>query len=378
MSNYIPESSLISVSPAVIGAGNGLNHLFGLIISTSTVIPNQTVREYTSATSVGSDFGTSSTEYLMAQAYFGGTSVSSIGPGTLYIAGHSGTGSITTSYLDAIASQSNFQGITSTYEISMVEREIIAQWINQYKNKWFIAWDTDAPELSQGDTTSFGAWLKEGGYDGTTALYATTPVTAAAALSWMASLDFDAANGRSTLAYRSNSYATPDVTDGATAALLLQNGYNFYGQYPSGNFFQNGSVSGKFLWADSYINQIWLNTNLQEALATLMQNTGNIPLNTMGDGLISAALQGPITQAINFGAIRAGITLSSSQAQQVNNLVGNTNAANSLQSNGYYLIPGASIASPSVRQSRGPIRPQLIYTDGQSVQTINMVSTEVQ
>lgn len=378
MTNYIPESTLVSVTPAVIGAGNGLNHLSGLIISTQTVVPNQTVRSYGSATAVGNDFGTNSAEYAMAQAYFAGTSIAPVGPNTLYVAGHSGGTGITVSYLNAIASQANFQGITSTYEISAAERQVIAQWVSQSKQYWFVAWDQDTPELSQGDTTSFGAWLKSNALDGTTPLYDTTPVSAAAAIGWMASLDFDVANGRSTLAYRNNSYVTPAVADGTTAANLLANGYNFYGQYPSGNGFQNGSVSGAFLWADSYVNQIWLNTNLQNALASLLQNTGNIPFNAQGDSLISAALQDTINQALSFGAIRAGVTLSTPQSQQVNALAGNTTAAQTLQSRGWYLIPGASIATPSVRQARGPIRPQLIYTDGQSVQTINMISTEVQ
>lgn len=383
MANSIPISSLDSVTPAVISAGNGINGLSGLIISAATNIPDRTVRSYTSASAVGSDFGTNSAEYAMAQVYFTGVSTALMAPATLYVAGHSGSAGLSSSYMEAIIQQAPFRMFCATFNVSLVERQALAQWANGKNSQyWFISWDNDSTAANQGDTASFGAWLSSQSLSGTTAIYDTTPLAAAMAMAWAASLDFTALNGRSTLAFRSSPYVVPAVTDLTTAENLLQNGYNFYGNYANGysgwQFFQNGSVSGKFLWADSYVNQIWMNANLQANLVDLQKNTGQIPFNVEGDNLIAASVQGTISQALNFGAIRSGVTLSTSQIQQINSLTGTTTAANTLQTRGWYLIPGASTASPTIRQARGPIRPVFLYTDGQSVQSINMVSVEVQ
>lgn len=74
-----------------------------------------------------------------------------------------------------------------------------------------------------------------------------------------------------------------------------------------------GFISGPFLWADSYINQIWLNNALQLALMVLLQSTYSIPYNRQGYALIEAACLDLISAALLFGAIRSGITLSASQ-----------------------------------------------------------------
>lgn len=383
MAGTIPIQSLISVTPAVLSAGFGLNHLSGLIISVGSQLKDREVRAFTSAEAVRDLFGRGTIEEIMAEAYFSGSPTVGMPPAVLYVAGHGGSGGLGSDYMDALASQAPFSGFTSTFTPSLAERQTLAQWVASRNNRyWYVEWDNDDADVEFGTNASFGVWLKAQNISGTTALYDVSGVSAAAALGWMASLDFNATNGRSTLAYRQNGFVTPYVTGLGTANTLLSNGYNFYGTYANGlqnwQFFQNGSVSGPFLWADSYINQIWLNINLQNDLVQLVTSLGNIPFNREGDALITAALLDTLSQAQAFGAIRPGVRLSALQAQQVNGAAGSTSASDTLQTRGWYLVPGASTATPDVRVSRGPIRPILFYTDGQSVQSINMVSTEVQ
>lgn len=101
-------------------------------------------------------------------------------------------------------------------------------------------------------------------------------------------------------------------------------------------FMRPGCVSGPFLWADSYINQIWLNASLTSDLITLLLNTGQIPYNTEGDTLVAASVQATITQALDFGAIQPGVVLSTTQKQQINNASSVATAADSVATRGWY------------------------------------------
>ncbi|MCP5821638.1 DUF3383 domain-containing protein, partial [Klebsiella pneumoniae] len=81
---------------------------------------------------------------------------------------------------------------------------------------------------------------------------------------YAASLNFDELNGRTNLAFRSQEGLTPSVTDDATADNLMAMGFNFYGAYATANdrfiFAYPGSVSGKFKWMDSYVIQVFFNS----------------------------------------------------------------------------------------------------------------------
>ena len=85
--------------------------------------------------------------------------------------------------------------------------------------------------------------------------------------------------------------------------------------------------------------------------------------------------QGPIAAAINVGAIRAGVVLSSNEVAAVNNQVGFP-IDGTLNSVGWYLYVGDPGAQ--VRLQRGSPVCIFFYMDGQSVQQINLSSTDVQ
>jgi len=259
----------------------------------------------------------------------------------------------------------------------------LAAW-NDTQNRRFayIAWDTDiTPTLSTDATSSFGNQCAALGYDGVCPIYDANngPNIAAFICGTAASIDFDQVNGRVTFAYRTQAGLVAGVTSQTVAANLLANSYNFLGAYATASqqfvMFQNGSVTGVFAWLDSYMNEIQLNNSLQLALMSLLQNAGSVPYNKAGYDLIKTACADPINAALNFGSIRAGVTLSPLQASQLNAAAG-VNVSDTVQNAGWYLQ--VLDASTLVRQARTSPPISFWYQDGESVQQIVLNSVLVQ
>ena len=382
----IPISQTVKINPATLGTAGGVSFINGLIITTAAnggTIPAGTLRTYTQASDVATDFTASSLEARMAAVYFSGYEDAESAPSTLLIyvaAADHETDPV--SLMDTIAGQTqDFAGFTTAWEPTLAQKQAFATWTaTQSDRYWYVPWDTDEQARAEQNSTSFGTWLNNQDIDGTTLIYQ-DPLAAALCLGWMASIDFDATNGRTNLCFRRSGLVTPAVTDATTAATLRANGYNFYGAYANGlgrfQWLADGHVSGAFLWADSYINQIWLNASFQSALTTLLLQTGQIPYDSLGDGLISASVQDTINQALRFGAIRPGIQLTSLQKQQIDQAAGTT-ISDTVQSRGWYFQPNASTAAADIRVARKSPSCRFWYTDGQSVQSINLASIEVQ
>ena len=260
-------------------------------------------------------------------------------------------------------------------------KQAFAAWNGAQSNRYvYVAWDTDVtPTLSTAATTSLGYILGQSGTSGTIPLYAPDATKSSFVCGMFASTAFAQLEGRATLAFKTQGGLTADVTDATVAANLIANGYNYYGSYATANqaftFLYPGSVTGLFKWADSYINQVWLNNALQLALMTLLTQLKSVPYNATGYALIEAACMDPINQAINFGAIRKGVALSSLQAAQVNNAAGLTIDA-TITAKGFYLQVLAPTAQ--VRAARGTPNCTLWYADGGSVQKITLASLEIQ
>lgn len=382
----ISLDGIVKVVPSALRVGVGVTFINALILTQNTVVPSGTLKVYTSSADVQKDFTATSVEAKMAAVYFSGYEGAIKLPTKLYFygasAGESSTASSPADLMNAIVNQTqDFSGFTTAWEPTLAEKQAFATWTgSQNLRFWYVAWDTDDQAIVSSGSTSFGTWLKTQQIDGTTAVYK-DPNAAALCLGWMASLNFDAANGRTVLAQRRNGLVTPSVTDGTTAAALQGNGYSFYGAYANGlgrfEFLRDGAVSGQFLWADSYINQIWMNASMQSALLNLLNTTGQIPYTTQGDGLISAAVKDVVDQAISFGAIRPGVTLTSAQKLEIKEAAG-ADVADTIQYSGWYFQPNASSAPATVRVARRSPSSKFWYTDGQSVQSFLVASVEVQ
>ena len=273
----------------------------------------------------------------------------------------------------------NWAGLMTTFEPVLSDKIAFATWVSQQNSRYVYAcWDTDSNAIVSGNTTCFGAQVKALTLSGSVPIYKSASI-AAFVLGAMAAIDFTQTNGRQDFSGISGSGLTPDVTDVTTARTLLANGYNFYGLYATNNatasFYNNGSIGGPFAWMDSYINQINLNSNCQNALLNLLINGGSIPYNVAGYSQIETSLLTPINGALNFGTIRAGVALSGSQIAAVNAAAGKQ-IDSVLSTRGWYLL----IQDPSaaVRAARGSPPMKLFYMDGGSIQQLTLASIAIQ
>lgn len=259
-------------------------------------------------------------------------------------------------------------------------KQAFATWNSLQNDRYtYVCWDADAsPTTTVPATSSLGYLLAQSSDSGTALIYAPDGAIAAFICGYVASIDFNATEGRATAKFRKQAGLAASVSDETIAANLAANGYNFYGAYGTANdsfiFFANGVITGDFEWLDSYINQIQLNNSLQLALMTFLTTAKSVPYNTAGYTAIEAACADPINSALNFGSIRAGVTLSESQIVSVNTQAGRR-ISDVLSQRGWYLQ--VLDASAVVRAARGSPPCKFWYMDGESVQQIELSSIAV-
>jgi hypothetical protein len=270
------------------------------------------------------------------------------------------------------------------------QKQAFAAWKNANPNRYaYVAWDTDpTARLSAPQATTLGQVLLNNGDSGTFLLSSLTDLNQAAfACGAAAAIDFEEPNGRITFAFKNQAGLVSDVSTLAAATNLggnpqvngsFGNGYNYFGAVATANqnflWLQRGTVTGPFKWFDSYVNMIWWNNLLQNALANFLGTIKSIPFNAAGAGLLEQALADPIAAGLTFGAAQPG-TISSAQIALVNSQAG-ANIANTLQAQGYYLQ--VSQQSATVRGNRGPWAITLWYLDRGSVQSISLNTITVQ
>ena len=272
----------------------------------------------------------------------------------------------------------NFATFTTIEEPTIEDKLALAKWSNLQNERFlYVGWGKEAVALQAGNTTSFGAKLKESQYSGATAVYGGLD-KAAFLCGAIASIDFSEREGRITVAFKGQSGLEVDVNDATEAQNLKDNGYNFYGAWATANdrflFMYPGQMTGKWKWLDNYVNQIRLNSQLQLALMTMLTSAKSVPYNAVGRALHRAACQDAIDEALNFGSIRAGVDLSEQQCAIINNEAG-VDAATQIEARGYYLYVGKVSAQTRGNRESMPIK--LWYTDGGSVHAVNMGSINI-
>lgn len=259
-----------------------------------------------------------------------------------------------------------------------------AAWTSAQSNRYlYVPADSDTtPTTTNPATSSLGYLCGTSGnnYSGTAPIYQPSDLNGPAfVLGYGASLDFNATNGRATAMFRNQSGLAAGVTSSTARSDLIANGYNFVGSYGNSSqtwtFVEPGQVSGPFLWLDSFLGQIWLNSSLQNAVLTAFVSIPSFPYNADGYGLIEAACTPVLAQFLKYGGCRKGVILSASEIAAVNSVAG-VDIASTLSQQGYVL----RIADPgaTVRAARGTPICTLWYVDGQSIQSIVVNSLLVQ
>lgn len=281
--------------------------------------------------------------------------------------------------MDAVkAVTQNWCLFTTMWEPLTADKTLFAEWVNAQNQRYgYVQWDTDAQAIVANSTTCFGALAKAAEYNIVASVYNTLD-TAIFVLGACASIDFGRTNARITFDGKHRAGFTPTVTDEQIYLNLIANGYSCYGNFGTDNdtfnFFTDGQVSGRWLWLDTFVNQVYMNSQFQLALMTLLTSITAASYTPDGYGLIYSSMQDPIEGAVNFGAIRAGVTLSELQKAEVNFAAGR-DISSILEQQGWYLQikdPGAQ-----VRGLRGSPIINFWYTDGGAIQKINVSSNDI-
>lgn len=274
----------------------------------------------------------------------------------------------------------NWGVFTHTWAADIDERTEFAVWASAQDFQFIYAsWESDTAGLTPNNPASFGAITRTVPYQGTVATY-NSLANAALVLAWGASTNYDIVEGRTALAFRqSTAGVLPAVDNLANANALLSNGYTYLGSYASTSngysILYNGAISGQFLWADTYLGQIWLRRTMQQALFETLLAYNTLPYNADGYNAIYQGAQATIAQGVLNGVIRAGVALSAGQRAEIDRQA-NLPIAEQVSSLGWYLQVTDPI-NPAVRTERGSPTVNFWYCDGGSIQKIVVSATTV-
>lgn len=287
----------------------------------------------------------------------------------------------------------NWASFMTDYEPLIAEKKLFGAWSNGKNNRYlYICHDSDSNTVVANSSTTVGAYFIANSYDGVVCISGQPSVAAANSttvglmaqdvasfvMGTTASIDFSATNGRITYAFKHQAGLATNVDDEQIAANLIGNGYNFYGAYASNNsgysWFNNGNVSGRWVWLDEYVNQIFLNSQFQLTGADFLNVVNSMPYNQDGYTQLRTVWSDPIQQGLNAGIIRQGVPLSATQTVAVNTQAG-LKIDDILSTTGYYL----QILAPTA-QNRGLRKSPICnfwYTSGGAVQQIVLNSIDV-
>ena len=282
---------------------------------------------------------------------------------------------------------SDWATFTTMWEVTDGDAVLFAQWTQTQNDRYaYIIWDSSATNLTANSTSTIGYTIKTGAFDGTLVVYASLggQYLAAAVAGYAASLDWNAFNGRATLKFRQqaglSTYVT-SVTKVSDANAILSNNATYFGTYSapglgnSYNIIADGAMGGsRFKWFDTYLGQIFLNSQLALSIFEGLLQVNLAPYNVVGYNLIRAWCADPIAQGLNCGIIRAGVSLSNSQKAAINYAVGK-DISTQLQTQGYYL--NIVDATAQVRGNRQSPPISLYYMDGGAIQQVTLNSIVV-
>lgn len=279
------------------------------------------------------------------------------------------------------AQEQNWATYTTTWEPLLADKTLFAIWTSSQNNRYaYMAWDSDAGYATANNAAVFGTIVDTLNYEGVVVTYNTAAI-AAFMCGYAGAIDWNATNGRATAAFKSQSGLATSVNSLALATTVLSNNASYYGLYQApgqGNIYSimyDGRMGGsKFGWVDTYLNQIYLNSQLQQSIFVGLTQVNSAPYTSQGETLVRAWCADPITQALNNGTIRIGVPLSASQIATITAQAG-FDISTQLKTQGYYLqiLP----ATAQIRAARQSPPVKLWYCDGGAIQQITLASIAV-
>lgn len=279
------------------------------------------------------------------------------------------------------AQEQNWATWMTTFEPILADKQLFAAWNNAQNSRYvYAAWDSDAGYATPNNAAVFGTIVNTLNYEGVVVLYNNASI-AAFFCGYAGSIDFQAVNGRATPAFKSQSGLATSVNTLTLAISVLSNNASYYGLYQApgaGNVYSilyDGRMNGsKFQWADTFLNQVYLNSQLGLAMFVGLTQVNSAPYNSQGETYIRSWCADPITEALNNGTIRIGVPLSASQKATIAGQAG-LDISTQLETQGYYLqiLP----ATAQVRAARQSPPVKLWYTDGGAIHQITLASIAV-
>lgn len=284
-------------------------------------------------------------------------------------------------YMNNIVLQTqNFISFTRLWAVEDTDEDLaFSAWVASKGVRYvYFEWDKNSVDILSNNATDFASVLKAAGYAGIVPNYG-DQLLCAFVMGMICSIDFTVKDGRITCAFKTQAGQTVTCDNDDNFDVLTAKGYNFYCKDGTANNqfygYQHGTISGDYEYIDSYVNQVWLNDQMQVALRELQQDSNSLPYNNNNYGFIQSTLKSIIDTAINAGVINVGIDPSAEQIAAVKAETGLDDVETPLYTFGWLLY----IASPSatIRAQRGSPIIRFYYMDGGSIQQITLYSTAI-
>lgn len=160
-------------------------------------------------------------------------------------------------------------------------------------------------------------------------------------MSRIASIDYNKANAAISMNYQQFTGITPSVRTDSEAALYDSLKINYYGVTQQAGqeiaWYQPGVLQGSISDMGVYANEAWLKDSFVTDLLNLRLGLNSLPANNVGISLVLSTLMQTINKALFNGVILPGKTLDAIQQAYIAQITGNSDAWQTVQSNGYYI-----------------------------------------
>jgi len=318
MPQGLPVSNIVNVdiimSPKA-AAGRNFGSL--LILGSATVIPlTERIRLYSSAASIGTDFGTNSEEYLAAVAYFSQSPT----PTQVYVGrwaktlvqGEAGKVETLVDGVNACLGFTNWYGLGVTYDADRKDDDLlpVCAAIEASSVSRILAVTTkNTDALLAAVNTDIASKVKAAKYSRTFVQYSSTSNYAAiSAFGRAFTVDFTGNNTTITLKFKQEPGITYETLTTTQAAALDAKNCNVYVYYANDTAILQQGVMGNGDFFDERHGLDWLQNYVQTNLFNLLYtSTTKVPQTDAGNTRIMANVEASMAQAVNNGLIAPGV-----------------------------------------------------------------------
>lgn len=362
MPQGLPVSNVASVdiimSPRA-AAGRNFGSL--LILGSATIIPlTERIRLYTSAASIGTDFGTNSEEYLAAVAYFSQSPT----PSQVYVGRWAKTlaaaevGKVETLLdgVNACLGFTNWYGLGVTYDADRKDDDLlpVCAAIESSSLSRILAVTTkNTDALLTPVNTDIASKVKAAKYSRTFVQYSSTSnYGAISAFGRAFTVDFNGFGTTITLKFKQEPGITYESLTPAQAAALDAKNCNVYVYYANDTAILQQGVMGNGDFFDERHGLDWLQNYVQTNLFNLLYTSGTkVPQTDAGNTRIMANVEASMDQAVNNGLIAPGVWNGGQ--------IGQLSPGDTLTKGYYVYMPAISSQAQADREARKSVPVQV-------------------